>query len=223
MSKRRFLLPLVGLATVVLFASADAASAHIEPDTATVAAGEPVTVGFELEHGCGDQPTTQLAIQVPESVTDAQPVPIDGWESSVVGRTVTFAGGPQPAHEALTISLMFTAPDADGASLTFPMVQTCGATEIAWISTTEGADRPAPTLVVGPSGAPAGTGSDHHDTDAGEHQGSTDTTVAALPTAATGSEPAESSKAPLIIGGLILVLAVGTVIIVVRTRGRSTT
>ncbi len=215
----------VAAAAFVLLAGP--ASAHIEPDVSAVAANQPATVGFNLEHGCGDEATTKIAVQVPAEITDAQPVALDGWTTSVSDRVITFEGGPQPAHEELTYSITFTAPDQEGTVLAFPTIQTCGTTELAWLDPSEDDDHPAPTVKVVPADE-AATAAAPEDDDHGHDEEATATTTASgedasatEAAAAPADEEDSSSTAPLIIGGVILVLVVGTAIIIVVTRKRA--
>ena len=127
------------------------ASAHIDPDPIAVQAATSNTVSFGVEHGCEESPTTELQIQIPDRVADAQPVEKDGWTASVEAQVVTFTGGSLPADTPDDFAITFTAPTAPG-EITFPIVQTCEVGQLDWIETpVEGAaepEHPAPVVLV---------------------------------------------------------------------------
>jgi hypothetical protein len=211
-------LALTTLTAGFVLATPLAADAHIEPDVSAVPAGAPAAVAFNLEHGCDDSPTTKLELQVPASVTDAQPVAKDGWTGSVTDNVVTFTGGSQPAHEETTFSITFTAP-AEGTELRFPIVQTCVAGEIAWLDASEDDEHPAPVVLVGPAGESPSTEAPHADDD---DDGAT-TTVAVTTTASDASQSDDDSNAGLVVGGVIVVAVVvgGAGLLVARSRRSS--
>lgn len=152
---RRPLAALVGAGVVVALAAAPA-SAHIDPDPPAIQAGKQATVGFTVEHGCGTSPTTKLEFQVPESVTDAQGIPVAGFTASTAGRVVTFEGGTVPADEEQPFQLRFTAP-ATAGEVQIKIIQTCEQGEIDWIEVEEEGqpepEHPAPVIKV-TEGAP---------------------------------------------------------------------
>jgi len=126
-------------------------SAHIDPDPIAVQAATSNTVSFGVEHGCEESPTTELQIQIPAAVADAQPAEKDGWTASVDGQVVTFTGGPLAADTPDDFAITFTAPTAAG-SIDFPIVQICEVGQLDWIETpVEGAaepEHPAPSVLV---------------------------------------------------------------------------
>src|SRR6478735_8081024 len=144
-------------AGALLFAGS--ASAHIDPDPIAVQAATSNTVSFGVEHGCEESPTTELQIQIPAAVADAQPAEKDGWTASVDGQVVTFTGGPLAADTPDDFAITFTAPTAAGP-IDFPIVQICEVGQLDWIETpVEGAaepEHPAPSVLVtaeAPTGA----------------------------------------------------------------------
>ena len=148
-----------GAAGLLLFAGA--AAAHLEPDPASITAGQAATVAFNVEHGCDGSPTIELQIKLADGITDAQPVQKEGWTSSVAGGVVTFTGGSLAADKQDTFSITFTAPTTNGA-LVFPSIQKCTVGQINWIEpTVEGQpepEDPAPVVqVTGGSDATATT------------------------------------------------------------------
>ena len=130
---------------------AGTASAHIDPDPIAVQADTSNTVSFGVEHGCDGSPTTELQIQVPATVADAQPVDKDGWTASVDAQVVTFTGGSLAADTPDDFAISFTAPTAPGP-IAFPIVQLCEVGQLDWIeSAVEGGaepEHPAPSVLV---------------------------------------------------------------------------
>lgn len=202
----------------VLVTWAGPASAHIEPDVTAIPAGEPATVTFTVEHGCAGEATTKIEIKIPEPISDAQPDDVDGWEGSAGDQVVTFEGGPQPPDAMIGFPVTFTAPDTDSAELVFPIIQTCGPAQLDWIDPDPAGEHPAPIVTIGPAGSPTSTVPAEHD----EHEDHS--TVSTSAPTVTASEQAEEDKqgstAPIILGGVALILVVGTAVIVIRTRGQ---
>lgn len=102
MNRSRLALALVAGAAVGVLAAATPVAAHIDADPAEIPAGVPVTVGFTVEHGCGDADTTGLLFQVPPGVTDLAGIGQPGWAVSGDAETVQFTGGPLDHDTAAT-------------------------------------------------------------------------------------------------------------------------
>jgi LPXTG-motif cell wall-anchored protein len=135
----------------VLLAAGGITSAHINPDPPAIEAGSTATIGFKIEHGCDNSPTTRVKFQIPDGVTGVTPVDKVGWTALAVGKTVEFRGGPLGADQEDHFDITLTAP-AQAGDLHFPIIQTCQVGELAWIEiAAEGAaepEHPAPTLKV---------------------------------------------------------------------------
>jgi uncharacterized protein YcnI len=138
------------VALIATAALAGPTAAHVEPEVQTVPAGSEATVAFEVEHGCDGSPTVALELQVPDGVADARPVDKAGWTGAVADRVVSYRGGPLPDDQPDTFQVRFTVPDDVGATLRFPMIQTCETGSIDWIQTGAEDSRPAPSVEVGP-------------------------------------------------------------------------
>jgi len=219
--------------------------AHIHPDPDTAQAGSEQLVGFTVEHGCDASPTVQLEMRLPDGVTDAAPLPIEGWISSVTDNIVTFAGGPLPAEQAQTFQILMTLPPTPDTTIHFPFVQRCEVGEIRWISTDGKADQPAPAMkLVGPvattvapstaaatssTTAPASTPAS---TPASEPSSSTvvatsvettSSSAASAPTSAAQSESSGSSSTGTVVFVVVLavIAAVGALIATRSRRHRS--
>lgn len=149
--------------------------AHVGLSGSSTAAGSSTLLTFAFSHGCGDSPTTRLAIQLPEGIDAVAPTVNPGWTVEKVMATldapVTDAHGnqltervaqvvytakepvPNGVRDAFVLSLTLPA-DGAGQTLVFPTVQTCQAGENAWIEIPADGqdprelDSPAPSLTV---------------------------------------------------------------------------
>lgn len=170
------------------------ASAHVGLEPAEVPPGKGVTLSFRIGHGCEGQATDAVSIQIPAGVTGVQPYPKAGWELEVERGTlpepvtshqqitegvirVTWKGGPLEDGHTDVFQLRATIHGEQGKTVYFPVVQTCGDLEHAWIEIPADGqgghdhgelEEPAPSLVL-----PAGSGAaDDHAGDHGDPGGS---------------------------------------------------
>ena len=161
----------VGLALAV---SASAA-AHVSIVEDEVAAGSSAIVTFSFSHGCEGSPTTQVRIQMPESIPTVAPTINANWDAEKVMETldapIEGSHGEQITERVSEVVYTAKAPiadgyrdtfelsvnipeDAAGTTLYFPTIQTCEAGETAWIELpAEGQDpeeleSPAPGVAV---------------------------------------------------------------------------
>lgn len=169
----------IGISVVMsaglLAASIVPASAHVGVNATTYAAGSTSILSFGFSHGCGDSPTTSIAIQVPEQFVSVNPVFAPGWDIEIEKEnlatpvegghgeeisertaTVTFTAD-EPIEDGIyaTVSLRLTLPeDAVGETIYFPVLQGCEDGENAWIEIPqdgEDADdleSPAPSITI---------------------------------------------------------------------------
>lgn len=186
-----------------IVALATPAFAHVDPSPLAMQAGTTATIAFNLEHGCGDSPTTSLAFRLPDGVTNPKPVDKSGWTTSVAGNVVTFSGGSLDAHTEDHFDISLTAPKVAG-TVYVPVDQKCAKGENAWIEIPkEGGkepDYPAAALKVttGPPTAddlkPA-----EEDADSGGNSGTNVAIVVAIVVAvlaATGGLGARAMRKP---------------------------
>lgn len=173
-SVRRGALALAASAALV-FGGFAPASAHVGVKADSTDAGSRAIVTFGFGHGCGDSPTTSLAIQIPEEFTSVTPVFAPGWtiekqmepletpvsdghggEITERVKTVVFTAD-EPIENGLyaMVSLRMALPeDAAGETIFFPVVQSCEEGENAWIEIPEEGqdphdlDSPAPGLKI---------------------------------------------------------------------------
>jgi len=124
---------------------------HVEPQISEAPAGSRTTFSFVVEHGCDGAATVEVAIQIPEGAFDIVPAAPEGWSGSVEEGTqavVRFTGGPLADDVEEAFGFEMVTPNLPGETIFFPTVQTCEAGEIAWIDTSDGAEEPAPRIVL---------------------------------------------------------------------------
>jgi len=226
------------LAAGALFALASplAASAHINVDAPTTAAGAYTVVTFALPHGCDASATTAISIGVPNSINSVTPTvnagwsvsktavdlaePIDNGEGAAIttrtGAVVYTADAPFPDGLRTTFALSLQLPaDAAGQTLEFPVLQTCEVGQTNWNEAlVEGEaepSHPAPSLTV-----TAATGGAHGD----DHSAAeTETTATDAEAASTAAAVTSDDVLARILGaGGLVVGAVGIVLAVTARR-----
>jgi len=141
-----------------------AAEAHVVLLETSAPPGIKYTARFRVGHGCNGAATTALSVQLPPGVTDVVPYQQGGWTLASVRAgnrvsLVTWKDGVIPADKPGDFTMTMTLPRQPGV-LAFPVVQSCGATELAWTQVPakagEKPERPAPLLTLVAAGeAPA--------------------------------------------------------------------
>ncbi|GAB4100877.1 YcnI family protein [Sinomonas halotolerans] len=218
---------------------AGAASAHVSIDPSATEAGGSALLAFGIPHGCGESPTRQVAITLPEGINDATPTAHANWTARKVteklGTPITTPDGatitertsqivytaikPLPAElrDDFVLSVKLPA-DAAGSTLRFPTLQTCteGRTDWAQVPAEGGGhdavEYPAPSIEV-TSAAASGHAEDGHG-EGGHATAGSDDGDASSPMA--GASGAESAGWAGLVAGLAG-LAMGTLAFV-RTR-----
>ena len=131
---------------------AGTASAHIDPDPIAVQADTSNTVPSGWSTVVTARRPTELQIQVPATVADAQPVDKDGWTASVDGRRSSRSPVDRwrPTHR--TTSPSRSRRPRRAGPIAFPIVQLCEVGQLDWIeSAVEGGEEPehpAPSVLV---------------------------------------------------------------------------
>lgn len=202
------------------------ASAHIEVEPDSTAAGSSTVLTFSLPHGCAGSATTTIGIDIPESIQSVTPTVNPGWDVSKVavdlakpiddgeGNSVTTRTGQvvytaqTPLADGLrtTFALSLQLPeDAAGKTLEFPVHQTCEVGETTWDEKTvageEEPEHPAPSVTVTAATA------DEHGHDAGGAAGD-----------AAGDAPSDDVLARVLGVGGLAVGAIGIVLAVTARR-----
>ena len=164
-----------GVGISVALAVGGAAAAHVSIGDDSVVAGSSAIVTLAFSHGCEGSPTTELRIQMPESIPTVAPTinanwdvekvmealetPIEGSHGEQITERVSeivyTARTPVADGFRDTFELSVDIPeDAAGQTLYFPTIQTCETGETAWIEIpAEGQDpeeleAPAPGVEV---------------------------------------------------------------------------
>lgn len=222
-----------------------AANAHVGVSPENPAAGAATELSFGFGHGCDGSPTTALRVQIPEGVTNVQPVWQAGWtaeadtaENGTVTAVTYTADSAIPDGQRASVALQARfADDAEGTSYAFGVVQSCESGETAWVEeAAEGEDphdleAPAPVVTVGAALADAGghghgdAAGDHGDGDHGEH-GDGEHADASADGAASAEAANADSAIPIAalvtgIGGAVLGAVALIVAVFAATRRRS--
>ena len=167
------------------------AQAHIIFDRPDAEVGKSYRAALRVTHGCKGSATTRVSVTLPAGFIGAKPQPKPGWNVETTRgaydrpyafyhgaltegvKTITWSGSSLP--DDFTDEFIFTGlvdPSFQaGASLYFPVVQTCEAGEQRWTEIPTSAmavpEFPAVRLKLtgpasGSSAAPAGSHPDHH-------------------------------------------------------------
>lgn len=167
-------------ALALVFGGAVAANAHVGVTSDSHEAGSYAIATLSVPHGCGDSPTTRIAIKMPDGVNSVTPTRNAFYTVEKVRETLTTpitdshgnqiteriaevvytSNSPLPSDQRDTFELSVQLPDdAAGTTLYFPTLQTCEVGETAWVQLpAEGQDphelaAPAPSIdIVAASG-----------------------------------------------------------------------
>jgi periplasmic copper chaperone A len=120
------------------------AAAHITLDPAAAPAGSYVRAALRVPHGCAGAATTRVAVEIPEGIFTAKPMPRPGWRLTIEHRRlpaaqrnphgregeeevarITWEGGPLPDEQYEEFVLLLQAPNQPGGSLVLPVTQSC--------------------------------------------------------------------------------------------------
>lgn len=172
-TRRLALVAGAGLAATLALAATPAA-AHVSPDRSEVPAGGYTDVQLLVPHGCEDQATQVVEVQVPASITSASAYRVAGWTASstmeeleepiddghggqltervAVLTWTADAGEELPTDQREVFGVGFKAPETVGEQLYFKTIQTCPDGTAEWITEWDGEgeepDRPAPMVTV---------------------------------------------------------------------------
>jgi uncharacterized protein YcnI len=216
-------LGLVGAGLLALASGALPAGAHVTGDKGEVPAGAYTQVTFTVPHGCEDEPTTAIAVQIPEAILNAAPQVVAGWDVettiTALDEPVETAHGedqtervseitwtaqpgnelPSPFRQVFTVG--FKAPDTPGEDLVFPIVQACPTAETAWIEVpADGEEEPEhPAVVVAVGEAEGdGHGGDTEETEDGDAE------ETAATEASSADDPDDGGSDGLAVAGVVM-------------------
>jgi uncharacterized protein YcnI len=216
----------LGAAAGGVVLAAGPASAHISPDKDEVAAGAFSSVTLTVPHGCEDSPTKQLTIQVPEQLNEVSPQVHPGWDIEVTNedlpepiddgeggeitersKEVVFTaqrGNELQPHFRDQFTLGYQAPDAEGETLYFKVIQTCVEGETPWIEEWDGEgeepEHPAPAVMI-----TAATGDEHGGGEEADEAAAEGEEVAADNASATSDDSSDDSDSStgIAVAGLV--------------------
>jgi uncharacterized protein YcnI len=136
--------PAGALVAAALLAVSTPALAHVSFETAQAAPNSTFKGVLRIPHGCDGQPTQKVRIRIPEGVIDAKPMPKAGWtlETTKAPYAKTYQLFGKPVAEGVTeivwsgsledgyydefvFQARITDAFPDGATVYFPVVQTC--------------------------------------------------------------------------------------------------
>ena len=151
-----------------------AALAHVKLTPAQAPAGSAIRAVLAVPHGCEGAATTSLSVTLPDGFYLAKPMPKPGWTLTTQDgdyaapyddhgtmraqgvRRIAWTGElPDAWYDEFVFTGTLGGDLAPGATLYFPVEQTCGARVEHWtgVPAAEGAavDDPAPALTVQPA------------------------------------------------------------------------
>jgi uncharacterized protein YcnI/copper(I)-binding protein len=159
-----------------------AASAHVAFDNPQARANATYKAVLQVPHGCGEQPTVKIRIQIPEGVVAVKPMPKPGWTLDLVKgpyvTTYSVPGGavregikeivwsgalPDDFYDEFVFQARITAAFEPGRTVYFPTIQECASGAERWVEIpADGQDphalkNPAPgVLIVAPASSARG-------------------------------------------------------------------
>ncbi|HTN61657.1 MAG TPA: YcnI family protein [Devosia sp.] len=156
-----------------LLALCSPALAHIVLQVKEAQVGAAYRAVLVVGHGCGEEATTGLRVQVPDGFFNVKPLPKAGWDiATVTGpyetpflnhgteiaegvKEITWSGGslPNDFFDEFTFRGTFGTELEEGSTFYFPVIQTCGTLEDAWIdqSGDDDVEFPAPSVTLSPA------------------------------------------------------------------------
>lgn len=148
------------VAGALLALAAAPGSAHVTIAASTTEAGATTVVRLVVPHGCAGEATTEVAVRMPDGVSELTAESTGQWAVEQTAEAVTYrADAPLPDASRDEVAFSVRLPDEVGTELVFPVVQRCQGAESAWtevaedVASREELEMPAPVLVV--TGDPA--------------------------------------------------------------------
>jgi len=151
--------------------AAGPAAAHVTLETQQAPANAIYRATFRIPHGCDGAAMTRFIVRLPESVTEARPMPKPGWTLRTVarGEAASGHGSVPPLSEIIweggrledaqydEFVVRLRLPDRPGELFYIPVIQECeGGKTAAWIEIPEPGVRitqyryPAPAVRLAP-------------------------------------------------------------------------
>lgn len=148
------------------------AQAHIVLQEKQAQAGATYRAVLVVGHGCGGEATTSIRVRIPEGFYNVKPMQKAGWKiDTVIGeydkpysshgneltegvKEISWSGGslPDDFFDEFAFRGTFDSDAKEGTRIFFPVIQSCGDTEDAWIdqSGDHDVEFPAPSVTLGP-------------------------------------------------------------------------
>lgn len=170
-TRNRFIRVLAALA--ILIALPASLRAHVVLEQRQAAVGAPYKAVLKVTHGCAGSATTSVTVSIPDGVIGVKPMPKPGWRLETTRgpydrtydfyhgtklsegvRQITWSGGRlEDAHyDEFVLSGVIADTLQAGATIYFPVVQTCETGVHRWVQRPDPADparhldEPAPAL-----------------------------------------------------------------------------
>lgn len=163
----------VVLTAIALTLGSVPAQAHIVLQSKEAQLGASYRAVLVVGHGCGGEATTGVRVRIPEGLYNVKPMPKAVWDiETVTGpyetpfinhgteltegvQEISWTGGslPDDFFDEFTFRGTFGDSLEAGTTFYFPVIQTCGSTEDAWIdqSGDDDVEFPAPAVTLNPS------------------------------------------------------------------------
>lgn len=144
------------------------AFAHITLEQGEAKVGSTYKAVLRVPHGCGDQATTAVRVQIPEGFYNVKPMPKAGWVLETVKgpyatpydnhgtlmtegvQEIVWSGGelPNDFYDEFVFRGSFAKDLPADSTFWFPTVQECAGGEEAWIDTSgdDKTEMPAPSV-----------------------------------------------------------------------------
>ncbi|MDR7251302.1 uncharacterized protein YcnI [Nocardioides sp. BE266] len=142
-------------AGAVLLVVAAPAAAHVTLSPSSTTAGSTALVRLVVPHGCEGSATTEVAVRMPDQVSEVEAASTERWEADHADGTLTYRTD-DPLLDGVEDAVQFSVrlPEEAGVTLVFPVVQRCEGSEAAWTevaadeASREQLEMPAPVIVV---------------------------------------------------------------------------
>ena len=128
------------------------AASHVVLQKWEAYAGYQEYVTFVVPHGCGNSPTVEVRVKIPDGITIAAPEQKAGWVTKITRRKlsepiigeggarvsevvdeVSWSSGNLPADQLGLFTVLVRTPDAPGRVLYFKTIQKCAQGETRWV------------------------------------------------------------------------------------------
>ena len=157
MSLLTYMPPLARSVAAVLVLAPGVAVAHVSFETQQARPNSTYRAALRVQHGCGDLPTLQVRVQIPEGVVAVKPMPKAGWALDLVkgpyaaayavpGGTVqegvkeiVWSGSlPDDHYDEFVFQARISDAFKPGSMVYFPVIQECAGAAERWVEVPAG-------------------------------------------------------------------------------------